>query len=82
MKVWCLIVLFVRIRQMNKANLMGYRKKFFKIFLSLQLNEFLESEIRQKLSSVQKIACINAITDKKIITLLDVSGMLCSPSAL
>ena len=82
MKVWCLVVLFVRICQMNKANLMGYRKKFLKIFLSLQLNEFLESEIRQKLSSIQKIASINAITDKKIITLLDVSGMLCSPSAL
>ena len=29
--------------------------------LNLQLNEYLQSEIKQKLSSVQKITCITAI---------------------
>ena len=37
-------------------------------FLSLQLNEFLQSEIKQKLSSDQKITCINAIADKDIVS--------------
>ena len=36
-------------------------------FLKLQVNEFLQSEIKQKLSSVQKITCITAIVNKKII---------------
>ena len=35
-------------------------------FLSLQLNEFLQSEIKQKLSSVQQIISITAIVDKKM----------------
>ena len=34
-------------------------------FLSLQLNKFLLSEIKQNLSSVQKTSCINEIADKK-----------------
>ena len=36
-------------------------------FLSLQLNEFRPSEIKQKLSSVLKVTCITAIADKKIL---------------
>ena len=32
----------------------------------MQLNEFLQSEIKQKLSSVLKITCISATADKKI----------------
>ena len=47
-------------------------------FLNLRLNEFLQSEIKQKLSSIQKITCITAIADKKI-SLLCVSGVLCFP---
>ena len=34
-------------------------------FLNLPLNESLQLEIKQKLSSVQKITCITAIADKK-----------------
>ena len=37
-------------------------------FLSLQLNEFLQTEIKQKLSSVQKITYLTAIADKKTIS--------------
>ena len=37
-------------------------------FFSLQLNEFLQSEINEKLSSVQKITSIAAIVDKEIVT--------------
>ena len=37
-------------------------------FLSLQLNEFLQSEINKKLSSVRKITYIVAIVDKEIVT--------------
>ena len=47
-------------------------------FLSLQLSEFLQSEIKQKLSSVQKITCITANNDNKIISLLYVFGVLFS----
>ena len=46
---------------MNTVHLMGYR-----IFLSLILNELLQSEIVHKLTSFQKITCISVITDKKI----------------
>ena len=46
-------------------------------FLSLQLSEFLQSEIKQKLSSVQKITCITANVDDKIISLFYVFGVLC-----
>ena len=34
-------------------------------FLNLALNESLQLEIKQKISSVQKITCITAIADKK-----------------
>ena len=44
-----------------------------------QLNEFLQSEIKQKLSAVKKITWITAITDKKIISIFCVSGILYSP---
>ena len=47
-------------------------------FFSLYLNGFLQSEIQQKLSSFQKITCITAIADNKIISALCVSGVLCS----
>ena len=46
--------------------------------MSLELNEF-QQEIKQKLSSVQKIICISAITDKKIISAFCVSGVYYSP---
>ena len=48
-------------------------------FLSLQLNEFLELEIKPKLSSVQKIISITAIADQKIISAFCVSRVLCYP---
>ena len=44
-----------------------------------QLNEFLQSEIKQKLSAVKKITWITAIADKKIISIFCVSGILYSP---
>ena len=47
--------------------------------MSLKLNRFLQSEIKQKLSSVQKITHVTAIADKKIISVFCVSGILCSP---
>ena len=40
---------------------------------------FQQSEIKQKLSLVQKITCITAIANKKIISVFCVSGVLCSP---
>ena len=46
--------------------------------LSLQLNEYLQSELKQKLSSFEKIICITAIADKKIITVFFISGV-CAP---
>ena len=49
---------------------------FFLIsFLNLQLNEFLQAEIKHKLSSVQKIIYITAISDKKIISVFCVSAV-------
>ena len=46
------------------------------------MNEFLKPEIKV-LSSVQKLTCITAIADKKIISVFCVSGVLCSlPSLL
>ena len=48
-------------------------------FLSLQLNEFLQSEIKQKLSPVQKITSITATADKKIISVFCVFKVLSSP---
>ena len=47
--------------------------------MSSQLIEFLQLEIEQKLSSVQKITCITAIADKKIIRVFCVSVLLYSP---
>ena len=51
-------------------------------YLSLQLKEFLQSEIKHKWSSVQKLNynCITAIADKKIISSFCVSRVLCSPT--
>ena len=46
-------------------------------FLSLQLNEFLQSEIKKELSSVQETPWITAIADKKM-SLFCVPGVLCS----
>ena len=51
-------------------------------FLSLHLNEFLQLKIKQKLSLVQKITCITAIANKKIISVFYVSGVLFSPPQL
>ena len=45
----------------------------------MQLNEYLQSEIKHKLSSVQKITCITAITDKKIKSAFCLSEVLGSP---
>ena len=36
----------------------------------MQLNDFQQSEIKQKLSSIQKITCISAIAYKKIKSVL------------
>ena len=38
---------------------------FFISFLSFKLNEFLQSEIKWKLFSLQKITCGIAVADKK-----------------
>ena len=46
----------------------------------MELNEFLQSKVKKKLSSVQKISCITAIADKKIINAFYVIGVFCSPS--
>ena len=43
------------------------------------MNEFLQSKIKQNLSSVEKITCITAIADKKIIVFC-VFRVFCSPS--
>ena len=34
----------------------------------MELNEFLQSEVEQKLSSNEKFACLTVIADKKIIS--------------
>ena len=51
----------------------------FIIILNLHLNEFLQLEIKQKLSLVQKITCIIAIAYKKTISVSCVSEVLRSP---
>ena len=63
------------------SHLTGYRKYIclFIRFLSSYLNEFLQSEIKEKLFSVQKVTCITVIADKKLICLFCASGVLCSP---
>lgn len=53
MKVWY----FKRNLQRNKVHLIGY----------IILNESLQSEINQKLSSVHKITYVTAITDQKML---------------
>ena len=45
-------------------------------FLSLRVNEFLQSEIKQKLSSVQRITYITATAGKKI------TSVFCVPEVL
>ena len=40
---------------------------------------FLQLQMKQTLSSVQKNPCITVIADKKIISLFCLSGVLCSP---
>ena len=49
-------------------------------FLSLELNEFLKSEIKQKLSPLQKITCITGISHKKIINVFCVPGGIVRPT--
>ena len=49
-------------------------------FLSLQLNEFLQSKSKQKLSSVQRIACITVFADEKMLNIFCVSQVLYFPS--
>ena len=65
---------------MNKLHLIGYRKFIcsFTNFFSLQLNEFLQSEIKQKLSAVQKLTYIAAIADKRITSAFCYVGY-CAP---
>ena len=48
--------------------------------MSVQLNEFLQSAIKQKLSSFQKITCSTAISDKKILSTFCISEVLCYPT--
>ena len=64
---------------MNRVHLIGYRKLFC-LFIELrwQLNKFLQSVIKQKLSLVQKITRINAIADKKKMSTVCVFAM-CDP---
>ena len=50
----------------------------YKLF-EFAVSEFFQSEIKQKISSVQNITCITATNDKKIISVFRVSGVLCSP---
>ena len=82
MKVWCLKC-FICNNLSDEQSALDVLWKiiicWFISFLSLQLNEFLQSEIKQKLSSVQKITCITAIADNKIISVVYVSWVPCSP---
>ena len=43
------------------------------------MNEFLQSEIKQKLFPVLKFSWIAAVADKKILVVFCVSAVLCSP---
>ena len=83
MEVWCLKY-FASAGSPDEQSAFGGLLKIiicsFISFWSLQLNEFQQSEIKLKLSSVQKITCIIAISDKKIISAFCASGVLCSPS--
>ena len=64
---------------MNEVHLMSCKKQLLR-FMSLELNSFLQSEIKQRLSSVQKITYTIALADKNIVSVFCVSGVLCSPS--
>ena len=52
----------------------------FTNILSLQLIEFMLSEIKQKLCLAQKITRITAIDNTKIASAFSLFGVLCSPS--
>ena len=70
MKLWCLKCLVCKDSPDKQSMFDGPWKIFiclFISFLSLQLNEFLQSVIKQELSSTKKITCIIAIADKKIL---------------
>ena len=62
------------------VHLMGYRKQIFTrlwaFWVSHWMNEFLQWEIKWKLSSVQNIYCITAIADKKK-SIFCAFGVLC-----
>ena len=77
MKVWCLKFFICANSSDEKSGLDGLICSFIS-FLSLQLNEFLQSEIEQKLSSIQKFTCVTAIANKKITRVFSVSGLLYS----
>ena len=47
--------------------------------LSLQMNEFLQSEMKQNILSVQRTTYITAPASKKIASVFYVSQVLCSP---
>ena len=64
---------------MNEVHLMSCKKQLLR-FMSLELNGFLQSEIKQRLSSVQKITYTISLADKNKISVFCVSGVLCSPS--
>ena len=69
---------------MNKVHLMGYEKMIcsFINFLSFHLHEFLQSEIKQKLSSVQKITSTLLQLLIRKLSVFYVSGVLCFSLAL
>ena len=61
----------------------GLLKIIICLFMRLnELNEFLQSKIKQKLSSLQKTACITAIADKEMIIVFCISGVLCHPTSI
>ena len=66
---------------MNKVRLMSHKNNDlpFLSILSLRLNESLQQEIKQELSSVQKITCITTMADKRIISVFWPSGGYCAP---
>ena len=81
-KVWCLKSFFCTDLSDEQRAFDGLWKIIIYSFinvLSLHLNEFVQSEIKQKLSSVQKITCITATADKKTLIVVCVCGVLCFP---
>ena len=58
--------LLVRTLQISTVYFLGYKKLFVCSCLSLRLNDFLQLEIMQKSSSVQKVARSTAVASKKI----------------